>query len=234
MNKNIQSIAPLLAVHFIEAEDSEIYEIHRKLINKNELRIGLFKKYIGSLSDSWILKTEITQQKFSILLNDFVTHVFADAIIAEKELKIDHDKLIFPIQVDFEITNLVFNTVDENGIIQTIDPIEIDEYLDEQVIACNKNSIRIGLVVWKKNKDGAGQSLLILMDAKDISVIEGQENAWSQIFNNEYMNYYQYFKSQFLIERYLSDQTICKELIDEYDKQTLVIHNPFKAIKGAT
>ena len=152
MNKNIQLVAPLLAGHFIDDEDSEIYEIHRELINKNELRIGLFKKYIGSLSDSWILKTEITQRKFSILLNDFATHVFADAIIEKKELKIDHAKLIFPVQIDFEITDLTFNTVNENGLIQTISPIEIDEYLDDQVISCDKNSIKIGLVVWKSSK----------------------------------------------------------------------------------
>lgn len=231
MNKNIQSIAPLLAAHFVDDEDSEIYEIHTELINKNELRIGLFKKYIGSLSDSWILKTEIAQRKFSILLNDFATHVFADAIIERKGLKIDHDKLIFPVQIDFEITDLTFNTVDENGIINTIDPVEVDEYLDEQVISCDKNSIKIGLVVWKNSKDDPGESLLILMDVKNISVIESQEAAWKQIFDEEYINYYQYFKSQFLIERYLSDQTIGKELIDEYDKQTLVTRNPFKAIK---
>lgn len=186
------------------------------MVRINESRLGLYHKYIGHLHDSWILKTELTRDKFSLFLNDFATHVFADVIVAEKGLEIEHDKLIFPLQIDFEITDLTFNMVDESGIIKTINPVEIDEYLDEQIISCNKNSIKIGLVAWQNNDVGAGQSILILIDAKNMSVIEGQENAWRQIFSNEYMNYYQYFKSQFLIGRFLSDQNICKKLIEEY------------------
>jgi hypothetical protein len=216
---NIRSIAPLLAIHFIDDEQSEFYEIHRELVNNNESRIGLFKKYIGSLSDSWVIKTELLENKFTLLLNDFATHVFADAIIEKKGLKINHDELVFPVQIDFEITELTFNNVGEDGILQIIDPVQIDEYLDEQIISCDDNFIKIGLVVWKKNEETPGRPLLILLNALNISVIEGQENAWAQIFNNEHFNYYQYFKSQFLIERYLSDQTIGEELIDEYDKQ---------------
>ena len=57
------------------------------------------------------------------------------------------------------------------------------------------------------------------MNVKNISVIENQEAAWKQIFGEEHINYYQYFKSQFLLGRYLLDQTICKELIAEYDNR---------------
>jgi len=137
---------------------------------------------------------------------------------------------VFPVQIDFEIADLTFNNVDEYGTVQVIDPVPFQEYLDEQVISCDEKFIEIGLVVWKKNESAPGQSVLILINALNISVIEGQESAWRQIFNNEYVNYYEYFRSQFLIERYLSDQTICKKLIEEYDTQKLVTSNPFKAI----
>jgi hypothetical protein len=110
-----------------------------------------------------IIKTNITSDKFSTTLNDFTTHVFSNVIVDKKKLDIAHDKLVFPIQLDFETTNLTFNTVDKDGNIQSIEPTTINEYLYEQIISFDKDKIEIGLVVWKDGIDEKpGQHILIL------------------------------------------------------------------------
>lgn len=221
MTRNIQDIAPLLADHFLDIEiDTKTLEKNNKLVTDNAQRLGLYHKYLRLLHDSWFIKTKITEDKFSITLNDFTTHVFSEVIVDKKNLDLDHDKLVFPIQVDFETTNLTFNTVDEDGNIHNIEPTTINEYLYEQIISISSDKIEIGLVAWKTGvKRKPGQHILILMSVKNITLTELQDNAWTEIFGNAYNNYYEYFKAQLNTGRYLSDQSICYELYDEYEGQ---------------
>ena len=207
MTRNIQDIAPLLAGYFMDIESDETtFEENNKLVTHNAQRLGLYHKYLGLLHDSWFMKTNFTADKFSITLNDFTTHVFSDVIVDKKKLNIDHDKLVFPIQVDFETTNLTFNKVDEDGNIQSIEQTNISEYLCEQIISIENDEIEIGLVVWKDGiDDERGQNILILMSVKNITLTELQDNAWKEIFGNTYDNYYKYFKTQLDTGRYLSD-----------------------------
>jgi hypothetical protein len=221
MTRNIQDIAPLLADHFVDIEsDATTFEKNNKLVSDNSKRLGLYHKYLGLLHDSWFIKTNSTVDKLSITLNDFTIRVFSDVIVDKKKLDIDHDKLVFPIQLDFETTNLSFNTVDEDGNIQTIEPTALNEYLYEQIISIDNDKIEIGLVVWKNGiDDERGQHILILMSVKNITVTELQDNAWKELFGNAYDKYYKYFKTQLDTGRYLSDQSNCYELYDEYEKQ---------------
>lgn len=221
MTRNIQDIAPLLADHFVDIEsNATTFEVNNKLVADNAQRLGLYHKYLGLLHDSWFIKTNITAEKFSITLNDFTTHVFSGVIVDKKKLSIDHDKLVFPIQLDLEITNLTFNTVDDDGNIQSIDPTSINEYLYEQIISIDNDKIEIGLVVWKDGiDDKPGQHILILMSVKNIILTELQHNAWTELFGNAYDEYYKYFKTQLDNGRYLSDQSNCYEIYDEYERQ---------------
>jgi len=221
MTRNIQEIAPLLADHFVNIEsDSTTFEENSKLVADNAQRLGLYHKYLGLLHDSWFIKTDITADKFSITLNDFTVHVFSDVIVDKKKLKIDHNRLVFPVQIDFVTTNLTFNTVDEDGNIQCIEPTTINEYLYEQIISIDNDKIEIGLVVWKEGiDDKPGQHILILMSIKSIILTEFQDNAWTEIFGKAYDNYYKYFRTQRDTGRYLSDQLNCYELYNEYEGQ---------------
>lgn len=221
MKRNIQAIAPLLAYHFMDIEnDATTLRTNNKLVADNAQRLGLYHKYLGLLHDSWIIKTNIAPDKFSIALNDFTTHVFSDVIVDKKKLDIHHNKLVFPVQIDFEITGLTFNTVDEDGNIQRIEETTVNEYLYEQVISIDNEKIEMGLVVWKDDVDDEpGGRILILMSAKSITLTELQANAWTEIFGTAYDNYYQYFKKQFDAGRYLSHQERCYELYDEYEGQ---------------
>jgi hypothetical protein len=219
MTKNIKDIAPLLAYHYLDIDvDLARSEFMDKLVVTNAQRFVIYKNYLGLLHDSWVIKTNITEDKFSITLNDFTTHVFSDVIVDKKKLSIAHNKLVFPIQLEFETTNLTFNTVNEEGNIQPIAPTSIDEYLYEEVISIDKEIIEIGLIVWKNgNSRKPSQQILILMTVKNIRVTELQDEAWTEIFGNAYDNYYQYFKAQLETGRYLSDQPSCYELYAEYE-----------------
>ena len=219
MTEKIHKIAPLLADHFVDHDcDYSTIKRNKKLVDENAQRLGGFYKYLGFLHDSWVLKTDITQNKFSILLNDFTTHVFSDVIVDKKKLDIIHDKLVFPILIEFEINSVTYNTVDEDGTIRPIEPLTINEYLYEQVISIDHENIEIGFVVWKNGiKRKRGQQILILVNAKNINLTEMQDQAWNKIFGISYDNYYEYFKSQLLTGRYLSDQSICYELYDEIE-----------------
>jgi hypothetical protein len=222
MTRNIQEIALLLADHFVDIEiEAKAFEENNKLVEENAQRLGLYYKYLGLLHDSQFINTNITDNKFSITLNDFTTHVFSDVIVDKKKIEIEHAKLVFPIQLDFEITKLTFNTVDEDGNIQTIEPISINEYLYEQVISIDNDIMEIGLIVWKDGMDGLpGEHILILMNVRNITVTELQDIAWKELFGSAYDNYYKYFKKQFDTGRYLSDQPNCYKLYDEFEKQT--------------
>lgn len=221
MTRNIQDIAPLLADHFLDIQsDTSTFEKNNKLVADNAQRLGLYHKYLGLLHDSRFIKTNITADKCSITLNDFSTHVFSAVLVDKKKLDIDHGILVFPIQLDFETTNLTFNTVDEDGNIKYIEPTTINEYLYEQVISIDNDKIEIGLVVWKDGiDDKPGQHILILMSVRIITLTELQDNAWAEIFGNTYDNYYTYFKTELATGRYLSDQSNCNELLDEYEGQ---------------
>jgi hypothetical protein len=221
MSRKIQDIAPLLAHHFVDIEvDARTFEENDKLVSENAQRFGLYHKYLGLLHDSWFVSTNIKADKLSIILNDFTTHVFSEVIINKKKLTIDKNKLVFPIYIDFEITNLTFNKVAEDGKILCIEPTSVNEYLYEQVISVDSDKIEIGLVVWKDGiNNKRGQHILILMSVKSITLKELQGNAWMEIFGNDYDNYYMYFRKNLDIGRYLSDQSICNELYEEYERE---------------
>jgi hypothetical protein len=220
IQKNILTVAPFLADEFVDIDeptfDNSTYE---KLLQDNQQRLGLFGKYlVGLLHDSWVIDIKQTDNLFSVLLNDFSTHVFADAIIDKKKLTIEHDKLVFPIQLDFKTTHKVtYNEVDDDGNLTEIKPIKLDEYLGEQIISVDNDKIEFAFTFWHSEKKKPGTRLVLLITAAEISVSEKQDLAWQQIFGSDFDNYYQYFKQQFNSRRYVSDLGNCLQLIDEYD-----------------
>jgi hypothetical protein len=97
-------------------------------------------------------------------------------------------------------------------------PIKLDIYLQEQIISIDAGKVELALKFWKKGeKRKPGQEFILHLTASGINIKEGQDLAWQQIFGSSFDEYYKYFKQEFDTDRYLSDQHICLELIDEYD-----------------
>lgn len=221
--KNIQTIAPMLADDFIELNepifDTDKYD---EFLRERKNNLGLFRKYlVCKFHDSWVIDIKQTDKSFSIVLNDFSTYVFADAIIKKFSLPIDSGHISFPVTLTFNSNlSVTFNTVDEYGILNQIPPTRLDEYLYEQVITAETDKIEIVFHFWQSQKDKPGIRIIVIVSAKDLVITENQNEAFHKLFGNKFDKYYNYFKQQFDSERYVSDGHICSELIDELDKST--------------
>src|SRR5690606_13449909 len=141
---------------------------------------------------------------------------FADALIKKKNLNIDHDKLVFPIQLNFETnTQVTFNEVDDDGNLTEMEPLALDEYLHEQIVSLDNEKIELALIFWSTSEnDKPGQEIVLLLTAMDIVISEQQDSAWQQIFGTDFDDYYQYFKLHFTGDRFVADLHNCLKLID--------------------
>lgn len=222
ISKNIRTVAPLLAGDFVEVSD-QVFNIgeYEKFIEINKSKLGLFANYlICKFHNSTIIETKVTDSRFTIVLNDFSTYVFASSIIEKNNLRIDTDNILFPIQLDF-ITEgkAIFYRVDDNGSMTEIEPFELDEYLYEQVISINNEIIEIVFELWKSaNENQPGERFLITLTTTEIQITEKMDVAWRQVFGSHFDNYFHFFRKHFNSDRNVSDQHSCIELIEEYDK----------------
>ena len=185
--KSILSIAPLFAEYFIVSDelifDTDKYSEFLKL---NDFRLGVFKKYlICKLHDSWIIDILNQNDKLSIFLNDFSTYVFAKAIIDKFQISIDSDKISFPIQIEFiDNISVDYYRVDDNGKLNKIEPVTVDEYLYEQVTNITHEKIEIAFNFWKSNinYDKPGEHIIVIASARQLRITEKQNKSWSEIF----------------------------------------------------
>ena len=102
--RNIKTIAPFLADNFVDF-DEQIFDIdlYSKFLNDNSNILKNFNKYLFCLlHDSWIIDLEIKSDILILTLNDFSTHVFADAIVDKFNIDIEHEKLIFPLILELK------------------------------------------------------------------------------------------------------------------------------------
>jgi hypothetical protein len=224
-SQNIITFAPLLAGDFVEVSDDffniEEYQI---FIETNKSKLGHFAKYlICKLHDSLIIETETTDTKFSIVLNDISTYVFADTIIERNNLTIDTDNISFPIKIDFTtIEKAKYFKVDGNGNMTEIVPFKLDEYLYEQIVSIDNDQIEIVFEFWKSFKGKQpDERFIIALTTTEIQITEKMYTAWQEVFGSRFDNYFQYFRKHFVSDRNVSDHHSCMELIEEYDK----IHN---------
>jgi len=222
--RNIQTIAPLLADDFIDV-DEPIFDTDKysTFLEKNANRLGIFNKYlICKLHDSWIIRIEQVLDKLRITLNDFSTYVFADTLIEKYKLSIDPDHIAFPLTFEFEGNLRVeYDKVDDNGNLKQIRPIELNEYLYEQVTLIENEKIEIVFHFWKSQvkEKRPGERIIVIVSAKELNLKENQDRAWTELFGHEYDGLYQYFKEQFDSDRYVSDHNECEKLIDEFEER---------------
>lgn len=219
----INDIAPLQASDWVDDIDPDL-DINKYLhfLNQNADTLGTFKKYLPcKLHNSWVTDFEINPKKLRIAMNDFSTHVFADAIIERKNLKINHDLLVFPVNIELQgNVESVAYTVDEDGTVHEMELPSIDEYLGEQIVELDDTHVKIVFQLWRSAKahETFGERIAVVAYADRMVFIEKQDEAWKHVFGNKYAAYYQYYKKQFYSGRYVSDYGICLEIVDEYDR----------------
>jgi hypothetical protein len=218
--RNIQTVAPFLADNFVDLEEPIFdRDEYSNILNQNSAKLGVFMKYlICKLHDSLVIELTQNLDNLKIKLNDFATHVFADAIVEKKKINIPHDNLVFPLTIELK-GNLAFtcNTVDDRGFLREIGIIDVDEYLYEQVIKIENDNIEIAFQFWKSALEGekSGKDIVLIVSARELIITEKQAQAWNEIFGNEYDEYYEHFKGQFYN---VSGHTEWLKLIDEYEQ----------------
>lgn len=216
----VQKNVPSIAQHFVDTDEFKIDKKNGN-IPFDKRKIGQYAKYLNRLHDSTVLKAETKYGNFSLTLNDFVSHVFADALIERKTIDIAHEDLVFPVCLEFRDAEVTFNTVNNSGVVSQIDHVQFDEYIDEEILQVTDSFLEIALVVWKNAVDNQrGKYLLIFIKASSVNVVESQDSAWESLFGAEFQRYYEYLKAQLAGDRHCADQTICGQLVDEVDKVT--------------
>lgn len=223
---NIRDIAPNLAPDFMDIDsDQTAVGAYKGFLETHAHQLGAYRNYLnGRLHDSWVRTLSITKRDFTIVLNDFATHVYADVIVARKLITIDHDRLVFPIVLTFEDVELTFNKVDEHGSIQRIQPSHFNEYLSEEIISVNDESITLAVVVWKDGKrrgnkrQRPGSRILLLITTKRIRVDEMQGLAWNRVFGPALAPYYDYFDAQRTSGRFGCDLQSGQAIADEFEQ----------------
>jgi hypothetical protein len=222
--RTIQAIAPFLADDFVDL-DKPIFNTdeYSNILNQNSARLVFFSKYlICKLHDSRVIDITQVFDKLTIVLSDFSTYVFADALIDKFELAINLDDIFFPLSIEFSgELNVEYNSVDEHGFLHRITSVNLDEYLYEQVTKIDDKRIEFVFHFWKSNlKDNKpGERVILIVSAQELTL--NQDEAWNQIFGNKFNDYYEYFKEQFNSDRYVSDHHECVELINEYEQQKI-------------
>ncbi|MFO7938904.1 MAG: hypothetical protein R6U66_04055 [Bacteroidales bacterium] len=218
MNRKIQDIAPLIADDFIDYEvDEKTLQEYRDLLEQEKGRLGLYYDYLPLLHDSKILKVDYTDSRFTLFLNDYTRYSMACALIDKKGYDVDKDKLEFPIEIDFEISRMSFNSVDKKGVLHKTTPVAPDILLYEQIIAFEKETMEVALVFLKENSEEEDEYILVLLTVKKIEVKELQDKSWWQYFDESSRVYLDLYKKELAKGTWISDQWVCEKLINEVD-----------------
>ncbi|MBB3842043.1 hypothetical protein FHS57_006072 [Runella defluvii] len=211
----IQAIAPLIARTFIEdtSIDSAYFKSYRQILKDKRPILGDFLSLMnGRLHDSWIIKQNFLENTFSLTISDFVTHIFAEALVNKTGLKIADTSLVFPIYIDFQLMNPPqYYDIQEDGTLTEVAPVLFTEYLDEQLLKV-KNSRKIGILATTNGSD----KYLLVLELETVNVTFNLDAAWHQLFGNEYDAVYNKFKNLLSRGKYLADQSICDELLCYY------------------
>ncbi len=209
----IQQLAPMLAHHFVEEYKIEgaYYKNYYRTLKDKQVFLGDFRMLMGGrLHDSWITDLTVTEQHCRITLSDFVTHVFAESLVELKGLNMAEEQLFFSISLDFDLNSSVeYYTVNEDGELIETPPTELNEYLDEQILNL-KSSRKLGILASTDSQ----KKVLLILNLKSAKVIFGQDEAWNQLFGNQFDEFYNRFKIMLQKGKYLADQSVCYELLE--------------------
>ncbi len=213
-DSNIRHVAPLLAHYFVEHKIDEVYHRnYRQMLKDKKVFLDDFVLLMGGrLHDSWITDIITSEYSCKLMLSDFVTHVFAQALVELKCLSIEESQLLFPIYVDFELTSgPEYYSINEDGKLTDIPPIVLTEYLDEQILNF-KSSRKLGILA---SSDGSDK-VLVVLNLKLVKVKFEQDEAWYKLFGSQYDMFYDRFKELLRRGKYLADQSICEELLTKW------------------
>ena len=65
------------------------------------------------------------------------------------------------------------------------------------------------------------EGIIVIASAKELSLTENQDQAWTEVFGDKFDDIYKYFKEQFNSDRHVSDHNECEKLIEEFEQKQM-------------
>ncbi|GHU68737.1 hypothetical protein AGMMS49983_21650 [Clostridia bacterium] len=219
---NLLELAPTLAGNFTEFEVRQsVFDAYHKWFNSHNEDMGIPGKYFGGyrLHDSDILSIQKCNRKDLLLrLSDMATTQFACALIDKKKIPLAKTELEFPVEIISSGTkHLSLNEVDIEGGIHPCRFRQLSEFLYVEIIEWQNRSIEIAFDLWKHG-GYPNNRFLLLLSCEALKIAEYQKTKWNEYFGDTYDEYYEYFCNELNKGVYLSDYTLCSELIDNIGK----------------
>lgn len=222
---NARNYIPFFANQFVEDDSEDIefdYQAYNDLINSNRARLHGFERYISRLHDSWIKGIEVNGDNMRIRLNDFDTHVFADALVEKHDLKIKHEALNFPLVLNFSgnLSYKAYTVVD--GSDGDLKPMYIgtlneelpktQQYLYEQILELDAAHIKVAFALW----NWEGKYLILEVTANNFELEELQAEHWTQVFEGKYQEELEHFEQLRFGAYHDMGITKCREILKQF------------------
>lgn len=204
---------------YSESQRSKLSEKYASFISSENNFDEITKQYFGGrLHDSWVEKISYQSDQMSIVLNEFSSHCFADAIVEGFNLNIPHKKLIFPVALNFsKIKNISISWVNGNSKIIPLNKEKfipkLSEFLYDQIITLEENKISLGMLFWSGLK-GNKSDLLLQVECEKVNVDESQREAFIKIFGDKYLDLFDLYWAEKQSGNYF-DYSTAIELINK-------------------
>ncbi|MGA1870908.1 MAG: DUF4085 family protein [bacterium] len=162
------------------------------LKSKEDIFPHISKYFNSRLHDSWLQSIDNKNNEINILLNEFSTHCFSDALIEKFSLILPHSKRVFPVCLKFKgIKYYSISWINRNSKILPLKKEKylplLTEFLYDEAIVLEQGIISTGMLFVSKSK-GNKSYLLLQIECSDLKIEEYQRKAFIELFGEEYLN----------------------------------------------
>lgn len=205
MSEKIDNIFPLLHAlaglnrsHYENDFVHSLIENYANLLKSKEKIIPKCSIYLNSaLHDSKVISIKNNKNTFSIVLNDFCSMCFCNALIEIINIKVPKRKRIFPISLSFDKYHSInLSWINRNNKLIKVNTDrylpKLSEYLYDQLIEIQNNSISIGILFWAKSSKNK-QHLLLQVKSRVLRIEEFQRNAFLELFDYNFLELFDSF-----------------------------------------
>ena len=165
-----------------------LYEKHKDLLQSAEQWHLSISNFLGSkLHDSWIISIDSTKGDLTIKVNDFIGHLFFDAVVACRDVKIPHKQRVCEVSLVFKnVKRFSLNYINRNDKIIPVKASKyfkyINEYLYDEVLEVAQDKIMMGIVFDAQTPDRDKSSMLLELEAEKLLIEDNRRIAIVEAF----------------------------------------------------
>ncbi len=176
-----------------EVQVKQLSDDYKELIENRKNILPQGHAYLNSrLHDSWVESAEQNENGITILLKDFQSHCFSDAICDEHKENVPHKKRVFPIGLHFsEIQSYSISRINKNNKIIPLSRkrylSKFSEFLFDEALLIEPGNIDIGILFLSDCHAFSNKSTLLLhIRSKNLNFTNNQREAFQKMFPEKY------------------------------------------------